>query len=266
MTLVWERFPRGGTEMMAMLCMADWCNDLGLSLYPSNEQVAAKCRVSVRQAQRVVSELVDEGWLEVIGNAFGGKPGATKQYRLAVERLIGSRPVWENRRRTERGDMDVTGDTDVTGDIYGKNGGGGVTFSAKRGDTHVTLTTIEPPLETKPPVSLSGPQAGTDDAKPNGNRLKASQVWAVLQYLNLQSGRSYTLRQPDGRGLTSGARLIADRLRQGYTVDQCKAVIAEKSNQWMGDDKMALFMRPKTLFARSNFEQYLAEATAEVRP
>ena len=46
MTLVWDKFPAAGSELMAMLALADWAGDDGGSLYPSMAAVAAKIRLS----------------------------------------------------------------------------------------------------------------------------------------------------------------------------------------------------------------------------
>lgn len=249
MTLVWDRFPRGGSEMLVMLAMADWCNDRGLSLHPSNDAVSRKCRISVSQVQRVIRALVTEGWLQVIGNVFGGPPGATKQYRLCLEKLSSLEPF--------TGSADATGSIDATGSMGATRLPHGC-YPSRR--THATQTTIEP--NTEPSYTLSGSSRSPDHV-PHRHQVKTSSVLEVITYLNRQARRSYQLRTPDGKTLTKGAKLIADRLRQGYTVEQCKDVIGEKSNQWMGDPKMDQFLRPSTLFTVSNFEQYLAEAQAE---
>ncbi|HSD17222.1 MAG TPA: helix-turn-helix domain-containing protein [Thermomonas sp.] len=85
--LVWRHFPGVGSELLAMLAMADWCNDDGRNLFPSIATVAKRIRTSESQARRVLRKLETGGWLEVIGNKFGGAPGSTRRYRLSVARL-----------------------------------------------------------------------------------------------------------------------------------------------------------------------------------
>lgn len=141
MSLVWDNFKQGGSEKLVMLAMADWCNDEGLSLHPSHEAVAKKCCISRSQAQRVTKALVDAGWLEVVGNQFGGAPGTTKRYRLCIEKL------------RETGSTHATGSVDATGSIQNVRR---VAPSTETGSTHATQTTIEPSIE--PPVkSKSAP-------------------------------------------------------------------------------------------------------------
>lgn len=87
MSYVWDGFPGADSELLAMLAMADWCDDKGGSLYPSMKAVGNKIRLGEKQARRIIKSLERKGFLKVIGNAHGGAPGATKQFRLNVERL-----------------------------------------------------------------------------------------------------------------------------------------------------------------------------------
>lgn len=87
MALVWDHFPRGGSDMLVMLALSDWCNNEGLSLHPSIRAIAEKCRLSEVQARRIVHGLIADRYLEVVGNHGGGAPGASRQYRLMLERL-----------------------------------------------------------------------------------------------------------------------------------------------------------------------------------
>lgn len=87
MALVWERFPSGGTALLALLALADWANDDGENCHPSIASISRKIRTSESQARRVVHGLIQDGWLQVIGNEFGGAPKATRQYRIDIAKL-----------------------------------------------------------------------------------------------------------------------------------------------------------------------------------
>jgi hypothetical protein len=88
MSAVWDNFKRGGSEKLAMLALADWCNDDGGSLYPSISAVAEKINVKECRARRIIHKLIDEGYLTVIANHNGGNPGQSRHYRLNVEKLV----------------------------------------------------------------------------------------------------------------------------------------------------------------------------------
>ena len=51
-------------------------------------------------------------------------------------------------------------------------------------------------------------------------------------------------------------RLIKARLNEGYTINDFKAVIDKKAEEWKDDPKMAQYLRPETLFG-TKFESYL---------
>ena len=57
----------------------------------------------------------------------------------------------------------------------------------------------------------------------------------------------------------STRKLIRARLRDGYTVEDCKRVIDVKVSQWLGTD-WEKFLRPSTLFRGTNFEGYVNES------
>lgn len=96
------------------------------------------------------------------------------------------------------------------------------------------------------PPAMSGKP---DDAPLNGTKSKALEV---LEFLNAKTGRNY-------QAVEANTKLITARLREGATVDDCRAVIAKKFRDWSGDDKMREFLRPATLFNATKFAQYRGE-------
>lgn len=140
MSLVWDNFPRGGSDKLVMLAMADWCNDQGGSLHPSHAAVAKKCCMSRVQAQRIIRLLEQDGWLTVVGNQYGGAPGATKQYRLNVEKL--------SAKDGYQDDTGIANDTGIAGDTGITQVRDGYHPGAQTGIAGDTQTTIEPSRTT----------------------------------------------------------------------------------------------------------------------
>ena len=83
----------------------------------------------------------------------------------------------------------------------------------------------------------------------------SSEIAEVVAALNEKAGTRYRT------STASTQKLIAARLREGYTAADCKAVIDSKSAEWRGTE-YAKYLRPDTLFG-SKFEGYLNAATAE---
>lgn len=75
---------------------------------------------------------------------------------------------------------------------------------------------------------------------------------AILNFLNEKSGKNY-------RPVDVNLNFIIARLKSGATFQQCKSVIAKKRRDWIGDENMAKYLRPATLFNKTKFEQYLGE-------
>lgn len=72
---------------------------------------------------------------------------------------------------------------------------------------------------------------------------------SLLSYFNSKTGSSYNeTDQFDD--------LIQNRLSEGYTFDDLRAVIDKKAAEWSCDGKMRSYLRPSTLFG-DKFEEYL---------
>lgn len=80
----------------------------------------------------------------------------------------------------------------------------------------------------------------------------------IITFLNEKVGRRYPVKNPRGQP-TANSQVVMMRLKEGYTVSDCRAVVAAKFRQWGADEKMAKYLTPETLFRRSNFERYLGE-------
>lgn len=100
-----------------------------------------------------------------------------------------------------------------------------------------TPTPTTTPIKDKEPTALVG-------QKPD--HLLARQI---LDFLNHQTGKHY---QP----VKANLGLIVARLKEGYSADDVRSVVAMKVEQWKADEKMAEYLRPATLFNRTNFAQY----------
>ena len=71
----------------------------------------------------------------------------------------------------------------------------------------------------------------------------------VIDHLNMRTGSSY-------KHIDSTRKFIIARLKEGFTVQDCKDVIDKKCVEWMNTD-MEKFIRPSTLFNADKFQNYL---------
>lgn len=95
-------------------------------------------------------------------------------------------------------------------------------------------------------------QDKTQESQPEADHISL-EVVEVIDYLNQKAGTKY-------RATTAATkRLVGARLKEGFTVDDCKKVIDNKVADWLNDEKMKNYLRPNTLFQASKFESYLNE-------
>lgn len=113
-----------------------------------------------------------------------------------------------------------------------------------RGNTkalHQALPTVTPlPYTESEAETITTLSSKLDDAR------------EILVFLNEKTGKRYP-------PVKSNLEIIKARLAEGYTAKQIHQVIARKFSQWSADEKMAVYLRPKTLFNRTNFANYVGE-------
>lgn len=105
----------------------------------------------------------------------------------------------------------------------------------------------------------SGCQVGDTGKDSIGKNSKDKNIYnadsdSVIDYLNEKANTNY--RHADGN-----RKFISARLKEGFSVDDCKTVIDKKCQDWLGTE-YEQYLRPKTLFG-NKFEGYL---NANVRP
>ena len=201
MTMVFDRYPGGGSEMLLALAMADHARDDGTRIWPSLDELARKTRQSRRTVQRQIAKMVDSGWLEQV-RAATGRPGATNEYRVRAAWVAGEElpvtsanmsPV-EDSTESQTGDRSTpvqvsedihTGDTSTPVEMAERGVTGderGVTRDA-RGDTAMTPESSGT-INNHTPLPPGGGATGFDELfsiYPNhDNRLKAERRYLRL--------------------------------------------------------------------------------------
>ena len=86
----------------------------------------------------------------------------------------------------------------------------------------------------------------------------SEEISQIISHLNNKASTGY---RPETK---KTCECISKILKAGYTVDDCKAVIDCKVQEWNGTE-MQKYLRPSTLFADCHFEEYL-QASRMKRP
>lgn len=198
------------------------CADSEGKAWPS---IAYLCEATAQDRKTVIENLrrLKEAGLLASTGEMKGRTGQVPVYRLNTKTVPKTAPVPKTEPVPELERVPVPKTEPVP---VPKTGHGNV---------------IEPSVE--PSVLLSGKKP---DLMP--------QVREVLQFLRNMTGRNY-------REVPPTVKLISARLKNTPVAD-IKRMLAYKGDQWLNDPKMEPYLRPATLFAATNFEQYLAEALA----
>ncbi|WP_158554272.1 conserved phage C-terminal domain-containing protein [Macrococcoides goetzii] len=89
-----------------------------------------------------------------------------------------------------------------------------------------------------------------DPPKNNSLKNNSINIKDIVEYLNFKTNKSFK----DTSKKTQ--RYIISRLNEGFTLDDFKTVIDNKTMEWLNDEKMNQYLRPETLFG-TKFESYL---------
>lgn len=73
MTMVFDRYPNGGGEMLLALALADHASDDGSRVYPSIKHLAAKTRQAERSVQYQLRRMEEAMWLLLENSGNGGR-------------------------------------------------------------------------------------------------------------------------------------------------------------------------------------------------
>jgi uncharacterized phage protein (TIGR02220 family) len=102
------------------------------------------------------------------------------------------------------------------------------------------------PLTTNQEPLNQGPK----DQKNMPSKLDAGKE--VIDYLNHKTGSNY---QP----VPSNTKLVLDRIKEGRTVGEIKAVIDRQCLEWPPGHKQYKYLRPATLFNATKFNNYFGQ-------
>ena len=93
---------------------------------------------------------------------------------------------------------------------------------------------------------------GFDNVEELKTQALNQQCSIIIDELNRITGRSF-------RKTTSNKRFIIGRINEGYDYIDLINVIKVKTGQWDKNPKMAMYLRPETLFNATKFPSYLEE-------
>lgn len=136
------------------------------------------------------------------------------------------------------------------------------TVSTKNGPTDNTVDAKNGPTDNGTLLNKNNTNKKETLNKKNTKEILSSShstaAHEIVDYLNSKIGTHYraTTRKTQS--------LIKARMNEGFTVDDFKKVIDNKSAEWGKDSKMSKYLRPETLFG-TKFESYLNQTAVKAK-
>lgn len=241
MSRVWEtNLKLSSAQKFVLLCLADFAADDGTSCYPSYGLVAWKCALSKRSVMRVVQELQQMDILHMHHSKRKDGSQSTNKYFLNTKVLLNESCAYSDR-------VSPDGCQEITPVVT---------------QCHSIDPPYDPPVINKKiiikKVKTTDPQLEEEMTK---EKDKAKQLVndakEVIQLINKLTGKEYK------ETTKIYLEVITQRMKEGNTLQQCKTVVARKAQEWIGDKVMEKYVRIKTIFAKSNFYEYVAECVTD---
>ena len=215
----------------------------GQDFWATNEQLCDSTTLSDRGLRNASKRLVDAGFVSIEKKGLPAKNHYTVN-EAAVAEFFG--------KDVEHGDMVPADCSDKS--MHNDNDQSfqnATTTDCKTQRPYICSKNDEVITSSKNEEYIVRKQASAQRPAPSRpwNEEEGAKVAEVVQALNEETGSHY---RPTSKATM---RHVLARLRDGFTVDDCKEVIRKKSEEWGGTD-MAKYLRPETLFG-SKFEGYL---------
>lgn len=195
-------------------------NNNGGTAFPSINNIAEKCNMSVRKVGYVIKELEEKKLIEI-------------EYRK--EEKMNRSNVYRITSNTAQ----HAGGTAQYAEGYAQHAGD-IPHSMQEGYAqHADYK------------ELSINNKDYKELDKNSSPSSSSIVKKIINYLNEKTGKRFSHKSE------ANSKLINARLREGRTLDDFKHVIDVKAEEWINDEKMSEYLRPATLFSGKNFESYV---------
>ncbi|RNA66626.1 conserved phage C-terminal domain-containing protein [Alteribacter keqinensis] len=196
--------------------------------------------VSPKAMRAYLKEFVHHGWLEERNNQKI-RWDHTKQYRVSLVKIQADLEVLGYYLKDYREAFWQCGEQ-VLQDVEPES-----SVEKPEGENSLPHT---PSPRSKEPRSLTIPKITSKTIqKTTSERVPYR---AIIQYLNEKTMKTFR----ETNRLTR--KLIKERWDEGYRMDAFVFVIDQKTKEWLGDERMDTYLRPKTLFSE-HFENYVNE-------
>lgn len=136
--------------------------------------------------------------------------------------------------------------------IFDETNGSDVTETGGLDKTEQVVS--NPDAQNGNPALYSPSPSPSPKPSPKGNGAGKPPYDAIIAYLNEKAGTGFKASAKATQSLING------RWREGYTLEDFRAVIDARVSAWKNNPEMSEYLRPSTLFSASKFEGYLEAA------
>ena len=213
----------------------------------------------------VVAEKALEAWLEKLAQRVSGGEGNARRWGIEFNRaaidaqmaearrlLAALNPDSRSLRKRRTAGIGSGSQPDSQRDRNRQGQGQGQGIENPRGPSDLLSgeTPDAQPPRPKPKPKVNGARNGSAHLR---------DARELLAFLNERAHRRF----PES---DNNLGIIVARMKEGFTPMEIRQVIVSRARKWHGDPKMEEYLRPKTLFNRTNFANYVGELVEQHDP
>ena len=236
----------GAKAVYAYLCSYSGAGGIA---YPSRSLICHDLKISQETLSKHLKNLEEQGYILREQQRSNGSFSHNIYTILTIPR----------KPDTKITDIEKTdiGKLETNNNSYNNNSNNNIKYNNKEKENIKEKESIRSSLKNTPSLLETSKNIETSKEKPTKKKpLKAEKiknkeiVEEIIAYLNEKANKHFRTTNKEA------IKLINGRLSEGYSISDLKAVIDNRVEKWLNDEKMNEYLRPSTLFRPSNFEAY----------
>lgn len=240
----------GAKAVYAYLCSYSGAGGIA---YPSRSLICHDLKISQETLSKHLKNLEEQGYILREQQRSNGSFSHNIYTILTIPR----------KPDTKITDIEKTdiGKLETNNNSYNNNSNNNIKYNNKEKENIKEKESIRSSLKNTPSLLETSKNIETSKEKPTKQKsLKAEKiknkeiVEEIIAYLNEKANKHFRTTNKEA------IKLINGRLSEGYSISDLKAVIDNRVEKWLNDEKMNEYLRPSTLFRPSKFEAYFNDA------
>ena len=245
----------GAKAVYAYLCSYSGAGGIA---YPSRSLICHDLKISQETLSKHLKNLEEQGYILREQQRSNGSFSHNIYTILTIPRKPDTKITDIEKTDIEKTDI---GKLETNNNSYNNNSNNNIKYNNKEKENIKEKESIRSSSKNTPSLSETSKKQETfkesSKEKPAKKKVLREKeiknkaiIEEIISYLNEKTNKHFTSKNKQT------IKFINGRLSEGYSKEDLKAVIDNRCEKWLNDEKMNEYLRPSTLFRPSKFEAY----------